>query len=74
MAAYMSGPGCCTLRTAGGEVLLLSADPGAADPAALASAVHGWLASGGGMQSPLDVGLLVHTGKVAIRAEVRRLD
>ncbi|MFF8788830.1 hypothetical protein, partial [Streptomyces sp. NPDC015125] len=48
LAAYVSGPDRCTVRTRALGVLRLSAGPGAdADPAAYASALHAWLLDGG---------------------------
>ncbi len=48
VAAFVSGPGCCTARTRKHGVLRLSAAPGAdIDPAAYASALHAWLVHGG---------------------------
>ncbi|MFF2811260.1 hypothetical protein ACFVT2_29600 [Streptomyces sp. NPDC058000] len=48
LAAYVSGPDRCTVRTRHLGVFRLSAGPGAdADPAAYASALHAWLVRGG---------------------------
>lgn len=48
VAAYVSGPGTCTVRTADHGMFRLSAGRDAdADPAAYASALHAWLANGG---------------------------
>ncbi|KIZ14306.1 hypothetical protein [Streptomyces natalensis] len=48
LAAYVSGPDRCTVRTRHLGVFRLSAGPGAdADPAAYASALHAWLVHGG---------------------------
>ncbi|MFI1125090.1 hypothetical protein ACH4VS_28600 [Streptomyces hygroscopicus] len=48
LAAYVTGPDRCTVRTRDGEVLHLSAGPGAdAAPAAYASALYAWRAGGG---------------------------
>ncbi|MEV4876839.1 hypothetical protein, partial [Streptomyces cyaneofuscatus] len=48
VAAYVSGPGTCTVRAAEHGLFRLCAGEGAdADPAAYASAFHAWLANGG---------------------------
>ncbi|MFE1175192.1 hypothetical protein [Streptomyces sp. NPDC058773] len=48
LAAYVSGPDHCTVRTRQHGVLRLSAGPGAdLDPAGYASALHAWLVHGG---------------------------
>ncbi|MFJ5679569.1 hypothetical protein, partial [Streptomyces sp. NPDC093097] len=48
LAAYVTGPDHCTVRTREHGAFRLSAGPGAdADPAAYASALHAWLARGG---------------------------
>ncbi|MFJ8753916.1 hypothetical protein ACIREO_32005 [Streptomyces sp. NPDC102441] len=47
-AAYVTGPGTCTVRTREHGGFLLSAGPGAdADPAAYASSLAAWLGAGG---------------------------
>ncbi|MGW4037896.1 hypothetical protein ACWEIM_16695 [Streptomyces sp. NPDC004778] len=48
LAAYVTGPASCVVRTRDGSRLRLTAGAEAdADPAAYASAVHAWLAAGG---------------------------
>ncbi|MGA4848926.1 hypothetical protein ACOBQB_22715 [Streptomyces sp. G5(2025)] len=48
LAAYVSSPGSCTVRSRKHGLLRLSAHPEAdADPAAYASALYAWLVSGG---------------------------
>ncbi|MGA4838316.1 hypothetical protein [Streptomyces sp. G45] len=61
LAAYVTGPGECTVRTRAGQVLRLVSGPSAADPAACASALYAWLASGKGVEE-LAGGLTVWTG------------
>ncbi|WP_455361754.1 hypothetical protein [Streptomyces sp. SYSU K21746] len=52
-AAYVTGPDTCTVRTRDHGVFRLSAGPGAdADPAAYASSLYAWLASGGTVPPP----------------------
>ncbi|MFC1415229.1 hypothetical protein [Streptacidiphilus cavernicola] len=74
-AVYVTGPGTCVLRTTEGLSLELSADdaPAAgAAPAALASAVHAWLAEGRGVRTLVRRGLRVHTGRHVTSVQVRR--
>ncbi|WEO95190.1 hypothetical protein A6P39_014810 [Streptomyces sp. FXJ1.172] len=67
LAAYVDGPDRCVVRTRDGDLVRLSAAAGPdgradlCDPAAYASALHAWLASG----RPLDTavpGITVRTG------------
>ncbi|MET9532214.1 hypothetical protein ABZY02_16810 [Streptomyces sp. NPDC006649] len=52
VAAYVSGPGHCTVRVREHGLFHLSAGPGAdADPAAYASSLYAWLAGGGSLPS-----------------------
>ncbi|MCK7624708.1 hypothetical protein MUU72_16630 [Streptomyces sp. RS10V-4] len=72
LAAYVSGPDRCTVRSRGHGALRLSAGPGAdADPAAHASALHAWLVSGGEV-SPGGTTLRVHAAGGVHPVEVRR--
>ncbi|WP_367038900.1 hypothetical protein [Streptomyces sp. Je 1-332] len=60
VAAYVSGPHECTLRSRQHGLLRLSAGPGAdLDPAAYASSLYAWLADGGRVP-PAGVTLAVH--------------
>lgn len=73
LAAYITGPGTCTVRTSDDTLLHLRAEPGAnADPAAYASALHAWLASGKSLHEVVTQGLTVHTGGVVHRVGVTR--
>ncbi|WP_405884117.1 hypothetical protein OG747_39410 [Streptomyces sp. NBC_01384] len=77
LAAYVTGPGACTVRTRAGELLGMTADGTAdADPAAYASALHAWLAAGKSLDELLTQGLTVRTGatlhRVRITLEERR--
>lgn len=72
LAAYVTGPGRCVVGTRDGRELRLDTDPRRADPAACASAVHAWLASGGPPPGR-PAGLTVRTGRVANRVSVTPL-
>jgi hypothetical protein len=74
LAAYVTGPGDCAVRTRGGDSLALAAAPGAADadPAAYASAVHAWLAAGRTADDLAEHGLVVRTGASEHRVVVTR--
>ena len=53
LAAYVTGPGSCTVRTRAGRLLLLDADPcTSADPSAYASALLALLSEGGTGREP----------------------
>ena len=66
LAAYVTGPGDCVVRTRAGAVLRLTAGPDAdADPAVYASAVHAWLAAGKAPSELVGRGLTVRTGATA---------
>jgi hypothetical protein len=63
LAARVTGPGTCVVRVRSGELLQLTAGPGAdADPAVYASALHAWLAAGKAPQELFGQGLTVRTG------------
>ncbi|WP_308438993.1 hypothetical protein [Streptomyces longispororuber] len=64
LAAYVTGPGECTVRTRDGQVLVLAGGARDVDPAACASALFAWLASGKGADE-LAGGLTVWTGGTA---------
>ncbi|MGW5939121.1 hypothetical protein ACWIG3_08480 [Streptomyces celluloflavus] len=65
LAAYVTGPGDCTVRTRAGDLLRLTAAPSAADPAAGASALHAALAGGTAPAELVADGLTVRTGSTA---------
>ncbi|PSJ26959.1 hypothetical protein B7P34_20095 [Streptosporangium nondiastaticum] len=79
LAAYVTGPGRCTVRTRGGDLLRLTARPGAdgradlCDPAAHASALHAWLAGGKSVEEAVASGITVVTGRVRHGVDVERL-
>ncbi|WP_260327069.1 hypothetical protein [Streptomyces sp. TLI_185] len=65
LAAYVTGPGSCVVRTRSGTSIRLDAGPGAdADPAAYASALHAWLAAGKSLELSARQGLTVRIGKL----------
>lgn len=75
LAAYVTGPSSCVVRTRDGAVLRLTAGAEAdADPAVYASAVHAWLAAGRTLAALVEDGLTVRTGStghhVVVAAEV----
>jgi hypothetical protein len=78
MAVYVTGRDRCTVRTADGTLLELTAGPGpdgrpdGCDPAVHASALHAWLA-GGGSVGELAAGLTVRTGSAAHHVRVARV-
>ncbi|MFI1223388.1 MULTISPECIES: hypothetical protein [unclassified Streptomyces] len=66
LAAYVTGPSSCVVRTRDGALLRLTAGAEAdADPAAYASAVHAWLAAGRPRAALMADGLTVRTGSTA---------
>ncbi|OCC13558.1 hypothetical protein [Streptomyces sp. PTY087I2] len=68
LAAYVTGPGSCVVRTRDGALLRLTAGADTdADPAAYASAVHAWLAAGRTSAALMADGLTVRTGSTAHR-------
>ncbi|WP_342667986.1 hypothetical protein [Streptomyces roseoverticillatus] len=80
LAVYVTGPGRCTVRTRGGDLLQLTARPGAdgrgdlCDPAAHASALHAWLAGGKSVEEAVTGGITVVTGRVRHGVDVERDD
>ncbi|WP_282703945.1 hypothetical protein [Streptomyces sp. CC219B] len=72
LAAYVTGPASCVVRTRCGALLRVDARPGAdaADPAAYASALHAWLAAGKSPQELYGPGLTVRTGGTVHRVTV----
>ncbi|MDF9807890.1 hypothetical protein M2436_006437 [Streptomyces sp. HB372] len=74
LAAYVTGPSSCVVRTRDGVLLRLTSGAEAdADPAVYASAVHAWLAAGRTLSALIEDGLTVRTGRtghhVVIAAE-----
>ncbi|MEV6946531.1 hypothetical protein AB0N07_32040 [Streptomyces sp. NPDC051172] len=66
LAAYVTGPRSCVVRTRTGTSVRLDAAPGAdADPAAYASALHAWLAADKPPEEPMGQGLTVRIGTAA---------
>ncbi|MFF7729747.1 hypothetical protein [Streptomyces sp. NPDC008001] len=80
LAVYVTGPGHCTVRTRGGDLLHLTARPAPdgrpdlCDPAAHASALHAWLAGGKSPEEAVSSGITVVTGRVHHRVDVERAD
>lgn len=72
LAAYVTGPGDCTVRTRAGDLLRLTGEPSAADadPAAYASALHAWLAAGKSLDELAAPGLTVRTGPAVHRVRI----
>lgn len=72
-AAYVTGVGSCVLRTVDGLSLELSIDDATETaPAALAGAVHAWLAEGRSVRTLMRRGLRVRTGRQVTSVRVRR--
>ncbi|MER5225010.1 hypothetical protein [Streptomyces flaveus] len=69
LAAYITAPDSCTIRTRSGQLLDLTAES-TADPAAYASALHAWLAAGKSVEELLTDGLTVRTGASVHRVRV----
>ncbi|MFF7160077.1 hypothetical protein ACFZBP_01530 [Streptomyces sp. NPDC008086] len=66
LAAYVTGPGTCVVRTRAGALLELTAGPGAdVDPAVYASALYAWLGAGNSLEELVEQGLTVRTGAAA---------
>ncbi|MCI3270979.1 hypothetical protein [Streptomyces sp. 7R015] len=74
LAAYVTGPGSCVVRTRAGALLRLTAVAGGADadPAVYASALHAWLASGKSLEELFGRGMTVRTGTVTDAVTVVR--
>ncbi|MFG3092575.1 hypothetical protein ACGGAI_33720 [Streptomyces antibioticus] len=78
LVAYVDGPGRCVVRTRAGDLVRLSAAPDPdgrpdlCDPAAYASALYGWLASGRPLGEALPE-ITVRTGTTAHRVTVELL-
>ncbi|WP_308289782.1 hypothetical protein [Streptomyces muensis] len=63
LAAYVTGPGTCVVRTRAGAQLRLEAGPGAdADPAVYASALYAWLGAGEPLTEVFERGLTITSG------------
>ncbi|MCB5908038.1 hypothetical protein [Streptomyces pinistramenti] len=73
LAAYISGPGVCTVRTRAGDALRLSAAPSATDPAAHASALLAALAAGTPLPDLIAHGLTVRTARTTHTVKVTDL-
>ncbi|WDV55741.1 hypothetical protein PV963_38050 [Streptomyces coeruleorubidus] len=74
LAAYVTGPGTCVVRTRAGTLLRLDSGPGAdADPAVYASALHAWIAAGRPPDELYVRGLTVRTGRTAHPVTVTRV-
>ncbi|KKD09779.1 hypothetical protein [Streptomyces sp. WM6386] len=66
LAAYVTGPGSCVVRTRAGALLNLTAESGAdADPAGYASALHAWVGAGKALEELFARGLRVRMGRSA---------
>ncbi|PWI44470.1 hypothetical protein CK485_12025 [Streptomyces sp. ICBB 8177] len=65
VAAYLTGPAECVVRTRDGATLWLTGAPGAADPAAWVCALHGSLSEGRTVRDLAADGLVVVTGPAA---------
>ncbi|KOU47788.1 hypothetical protein ADK54_12430 [Streptomyces sp. WM6378] len=70
LAAYITAPGECTVRTRTGPPLRLTGAPTGLDPAAAASALHAWLTTGHTVEQAVEEGLAVRTGRTAHRVTV----
>ncbi|MHA5047038.1 hypothetical protein [Streptomyces sp. SD15] len=71
LAAYVTGPGSCTVRTRAEGLLHLTAESTAdADPAAYASALHAWLAAGKSLDELVGPGLAMRTGPTLHRVRI----
>ncbi|MFI5755091.1 hypothetical protein [Streptomyces sp. NPDC051569] len=80
LAAYVTGPGSCTVRTRNGSLLRLSADPGGAapaglpgDPSAYASALYARLCDGKEPEELMAGEMAVRTGSWVHRVSVTPL-
>ncbi|MFF3705506.1 hypothetical protein [Streptomyces phaeochromogenes] len=72
LAAYVTSPEACTVRTRDGQLLRLTADSAepTADPAVYASALHAWLAAGKSVDELIPEGLTVRTGAAVHSVQV----
>ncbi|WP_326758467.1 hypothetical protein OHB35_09885 [Streptomyces phaeochromogenes] len=75
LAAYVTSPDACTVRTRDGQLLRLTADSAesaepTADPAMYASALHAWLAAGKSVEELMPEGLTVRTGAAVHSVQV----
>ncbi|MFF4698603.1 hypothetical protein [Streptomyces chattanoogensis] len=70
LAAYITAPDACTVRTRAGAVLRIAGPPSGPDPAACASALYAALAGGAALDDLVARGLSVHTGGTAHRVTV----
>ncbi|MEV0369253.1 hypothetical protein AB0I10_05440 [Streptomyces sp. NPDC050636] len=74
LAAYITEPDVCTVRTRTGAVVRLTASPSGADPAAYASALHAALAGGTVLKDLVADGMTVRTGHVTHRVTITPVD
>ncbi|MFD7167505.1 hypothetical protein [Streptomyces violascens] len=72
LAAYITAPGACTVRTRSGPPVRLAGTPTGLDPAAAASALHAWLTAGGALEQAIEEGLTVRTGHTEHRVAVTK--
>ncbi|MEV2194759.1 hypothetical protein AB0I02_27780 [Streptomyces phaeochromogenes] len=72
LAAYVTSPDACTVRTRDGQLLCLTAESAepTADPAVYASALHAWLAAGKAVEELIPEGLTVRTGAAVHSVQV----
>ncbi|MGW1048401.1 hypothetical protein [Streptomyces sp. NPDC002521] len=74
IAAYITSPDTCFARTRSGETVWLTGHPRAAEPAAYASALYGWLSAGRTLKELYADGMAVRTGAVTHQVSVRPAD
>ncbi|MFG3281842.1 hypothetical protein [Streptomyces sp. NPDC048111] len=70
LAAYITGPGECTVRTRAGQILRLIGEPEGIDPACSASALRAWLTAGLSVERAVENGITVRTGRAVHRVTV----
>ncbi|WP_242552573.1 hypothetical protein, partial [Streptomyces beijiangensis] len=68
LAAYVTGPDSCTVRTRAGDLVHLTGS--GTDPATASSALHAWLAAGKSLAELERYGMTVRTGATAHRVDV----
>ncbi|SDN32752.1 hypothetical protein SAMN04487981_104451 [Streptomyces sp. cf386] len=74
LAAYVTGPGTCVVRTRAGALLRLEGEAGAdADPVVYASAVHAWLGAGKSLEEWVGQGPAVRTGATVHPVSAHRM-
>ncbi|MFF4182669.1 hypothetical protein ACFYZ9_05735 [Streptomyces sp. NPDC001691] len=72
LAAYITGPGECTVRQRNGPLVHLTGDPAGLDPGAAVSALYAWLTAGRTVEEAAEGGLIVRTGSVVHRVKVTK--